>query len=55
MLKDINDKIYWLGRTFDKDKKDIEICNLFEYQAFNLMHLHKTTDFSKYVVVCYAW
>jgi hypothetical protein len=55
ILNDINDKRYWLGRTFDKDKKDIEICDLFEYQAFNLMHLHKTTDFSKYVVICYAY
>lgn len=55
ILYDINDKIYWLNRCFDEKNKDISICDLFEYEAFNLIHLHKTTDFSKYVVVCYAY
>ena len=55
ILKEIADKIYWLNRDFNDNKKDISICDLFEYEAFNLMHLHKTTDFSKYVVVCYAF
>ena len=55
MLNDINDKIYWLNRNFNDSKKDISICDLFEYEAFNLIYMHKTIDFSKYVVVCYAY
>ena len=55
ILNDINDKIYWLNRNFDKEENDIEICDLYEYQAFNLIHIHKTIDFEKQVVICYAY
>lgn len=55
ILYDINDKIYWLNRSFSEQGEDIEICDLFEYEAFNLIYMHKTIDFSKYVVVCYAY
>lgn len=55
ILNDINDKIYWLNRSFSEQDKNIEICDLFEYQAFNLAHIHKTIDFEKQVVICFAY
>ncbi len=55
LLRDLEQKIYFLNNyKFKKDEKGIEIGWLYEWQAFNLAHIHKTIDFEKQVVICYA-
>lgn len=55
LLRDLEQKIYFLNNfKFEKDEKGIEIGWLYEWQAFNLAHIHKTIDFKKQVVICYA-
>jgi hypothetical protein len=56
ILDEVNDKIYYLniGFKYNKGKRGIDINSLYEHNAFNLMHIHKTIDFEKQVVICYA-
>lgn len=55
ILNSLDEKIIYLsGEHFYSNSKDIEISWLYEYCAFNLAHIHKTIDFEKQVVICFA-
>ena len=55
MMRDFASKSYGLRLAeFKEYEGDISIGWSYEYNAFNLIYLHRKIDFEKQVVVCVA-